>query len=250
MKVVSFNIRCCDDPEGHSVAERSVRLLRILQDEEPDLIGMQEYRDIWGPYISEKMAKSYDCLNICRTTTGWKESAPLYWKKDRFACEEKRWFWFSDTPEVESGGWDTTGHKRLCSYVTLSEKESGKRFRFFNTHFGFGDHCQRSSVALIRKKCDELPKLPTILTGDFNFTPDTPYYAAMTDFLRDSCDKELRKSPTYHGYKPDSDAAVHIDYCFYGTGLACRDYRILRRTFDGYFPSDHYGICAELSFTD
>ena len=47
LKVVSFNIRCCDDKDGHSIAERAPRLKSILHSVDADLIGFQECRHDW-----------------------------------------------------------------------------------------------------------------------------------------------------------------------------------------------------------
>lgn len=55
-KVITFNIRYTDDPNGNSIAERAPRLKKVIDGRDPDLIGFQEctpgmdgiYRKILG----------------------------------------------------------------------------------------------------------------------------------------------------------------------------------------------------------
>lgn len=47
INVISFNIRCCDDPDGYSVVERAPRLSKITEPYNADIIGFQEYRPRW-----------------------------------------------------------------------------------------------------------------------------------------------------------------------------------------------------------
>ena len=78
------------------------------------------------------------------------ESSPILWKKDKFELLDKGNFWLSDTPEVESRGWDELYNCwRMCEYVILKHIESGKIFTHMNTHYGFGDNGQVKSSKLI-----------------------------------------------------------------------------------------------------
>ena len=245
LKIVSFNIRCCDDPDGHSVAERAPRIADIIRETDPDLIGIQEFTPIWEEPFERMFSGKYGFLNKYRATEGWIEGGPLLWRLDRFELEDKGWFWYSDTPDVESGGWDVSGHKRICTYVRLKCKESGTEFVFMNTHFGFGDEGQVKSAELIRERVKAFGDTPYFITGDFNAKPDSPAYAALTSFMTDANAKDL-VSTTYHAYRPGSEYCAHIDYCFCGKGVTPESVMILDKTFDHKFPSDHYGLLAYL----
>lgn len=245
LKVISFNIRCCDDPDGHSVAQRAPRLLEVIGKHDPDLIGIQEFTPIWEDRFDKMFGEKYLMLNMYRTNEGWIEGGPLLWKRDKFTLEDKGWFWYSDTPDVESGGWDVSGHKRICTYVRLKCKESETEFVFMNTHFGFGDEGQLKSAELIRERVKAFGKTPYFITGDFNAKPDSPAYAALTSFMTDANANDLT-STTYHAYRPGSEYCAHIDYCFCGEGVTPESAVILDDTFDGKFPSDHYGLMTVL----
>lgn len=79
-KVISFNIRCCDDTNGHSIAERAVRLKKITLPLDADIIGLQEFRPAWEPFIKDIYDSEYDMLSIYRAEDEL-ESSPILWKK-------------------------------------------------------------------------------------------------------------------------------------------------------------------------
>lgn len=244
MKVVSFNIRSMDDPNGNSIIERAPRLAKVIGDIDPDLIGIQEFVPKWEKPFEEFFSEKYDMLNKYRTREGWIESGPLLWRRGAFELREKGWFWFSDTPDVESGGWDTLGHKRMCCWVRLKRVSDKKEFVFMNTHFGFGDEGQVNSARLIRDRIKDFGDLPVFITGDFNSLPSSLAYREMTSFLKDANAADL-VSATFHGYNPASPGQ-HIDYCFINDRVSAESVRIITERPDGKFPSDHYGLELDL----
>ena len=163
LNVISFNIRCVDDANGYSIAERSPRLKKVIEPYNADVIGLQEYTPLWEETIDQMFSSEYDFFNKYRASTGWIESCPILWKKEKFECIKSGYFWLSDTPEVESGGWDELGLNRICIYAILKEKQSEKEFVFMNTHFGFGNDCHKKSVKLICNYAKEISDLPFTL---------------------------------------------------------------------------------------
>ena len=256
LKVISFNIRCRDDGNGHSVKERAPRLYAAVNAYTPDILGFQEYTPFWEEEIDRYFSAEYELFYQYRTRTGWIEAAPILWKRSRFECLERGVFWLSDTPEVESRGWDRLDHNRICTYAVLRERAGGEAFCFMNTHLGFGDDCQCKSVRLLAEFARTHTALPTVLTGDFNMTHDAPAYREITSAMTDvnaATVQDMR--PTYHGYAPNEHSALHgadhakllIDYCFVDGGVTPLDYRRIDTLFAGKYPSDHFGVFALLS---
>ena len=243
LKVINFNIRCCDDPDGHLIKERAPRLAKATSPYDADLIGFQEFSPPWKDLIEKYYSEEYEIFWKYRAEDSH-EAQPILWKKDKFECLEKGYFWLSDTPEKESKGWDERFDcYRLCIWAVLKEKESGKCFTFMNTHFGFGDNGQVKSVKLIYDYSKKISGYPTLITGDFNMTPDTPAYAEMSKLFTD-CNVSKDLSDTYHGYRT-MGAPKHIDYCF-ASGITPISQEIIDTEFDGKFPSDHYGLFIKL----
>lgn len=126
-------------------------------------------------------------------------------------------------------------------------------------------------LANSRKRAGEL--LPAVLAGDFNAEPDSdeirylrgrhalpgPAGALQGTYFNDCylfCGGEERAGATFSRTNPHA-AAIHeperrIDYIFarlpdrQGRGLPLRAWRCLDQPHDGVFPSDHFGVAADL----
>ncbi len=245
LRVITFNIRCCDDPGGHSIKERAPRIYDSTTIYDADVICFQEYRPRWEKHIEKYYGTEYEIFNKYRTTDILKkESAPILWKKEKFECVKTGYFWLSDTPEVESKGWDEKYDcHRMCEYVTLREKASGKVFTAMNAHFGFGDNGQMASARLICEYSKKVSHYPTFVTGDFNMKPNSPGYNEMARHFTDVNTVTAKYSgTTYHGYFRKKNILSHIDYCFVDKNVVPIKYEVIDKSFDGKFPSDHYGI--------
>lgn len=247
LKVISFNIRYCDDPDGNSIAERAPRLKAVLDPLDADIIGFQESSALWEPFLEKDYGDKYEIFLVHRASKD-SEAVPVMWKKDRFDCIDKGFFWLSDTPDVESRGWDERFNcYRICLWCILKEKASGEEFFFMNTHFGFGDKGQSDSANLIASRRNAITKLPTAITGDFNMTPDMAGYRAMTSHFDDVNTLTVKDmTTTYHGYDPAKIDDQHIDYCFISKDVTPISYTHLKDTVDGKYPSDHFGLLVNL----
>ncbi|MBO5212512.1 MAG: endonuclease/exonuclease/phosphatase family protein [Clostridia bacterium] len=239
IEVISFNIRCANDPNGHSIDERAPRVKSVISRFDADIIGFQECTPKWLSYIEEYYSGEYEIFNKYRYAE--EESAPLLFKKSRFECEDKGYFWFSDTPNVESRGWDELYNcYRICMWAILKDKKTGEKIQVINTHFGFGDNGQIKSVGLMRERARAV-EYPVVMMGDFNMTPENKAYAEMTkDFFDVNAQTKNDMRDTYHGY--GNGHGSHIDHFFINEGFEPMDYEMLDDTFDGKYPSDHYGI--------
>ena len=244
LKVVTFNIRNYDDKNGHSIIERAPRLKSILDNIDTDVIGLQECKNNWEEILSDDYGNKYEVFLVHR---GDDESIPILWKKDKFDCIKKGVFWLSDTPDEMSKGWDELYNcYRICMYAVLQDKESNKSFCFMNTHYGFGDRCQTDSANLIYNYNKKITEFPTFITGDFNMTPTSAGYAQITKYYKDANKCTLNYTgTTFHNYAPETQDE-HIDYCFIDEKIKPLNTVLLDQTFDGKYPSDHYGFYFEL----
>jgi len=248
LKVISFNIRCCDDKNGNAIFERAPRLSKITSMYDADVMGFQEIREKWEEHIDKYFLDKYDMYLKYRTEGIHKEGAAIFWKKDKFELIDNGNFWLSDTPEVESKGWDERYDcHRQCVYVILKEKSSGKLFTVMNTHYGFGDNGQTKSSVLLYEYSKKISSYPTFITGDFNMTPESKGYEEITKYFTDVnavCDNDTRS--TYHGYDLSVQRDTHIDYIFCNKDVKPLCQKIIDKDVDGMYPSDHFGLYSEL----
>ena len=244
LKVISFNIRYCDDKDGHSIKERAPRLLEVTKKYDADIIGFQEFTPPWEKEIPN-LYPEYDMFMLYRSKSEL-EAAPILWKRDKFELLDKGNFWLSDTPEVESRGWDALYNCwRMCEYVILKHKETGKLITHMNTHYGFGDKGQVDSSKLMYEYSKKISSNPTFLTGDFNMRPDSAGYKEMVKHFTDVNGATANdRRTTYHGYGKVNDE--HIDYCFINEKIKPISLKLIDELVDGKYPSDHYGLFVEL----
>lgn len=250
LKVVTFNLRYNDDENGHSVAERAPRLRRVLSGYDADLMGFQEATPKWMELLRRDYGEAYDFFTKCRDEEA-REAAPVFWKKDRFECVDKGYFWLSDTPDVPSLGYDAWGCCRICTWVTLRDKKKSGVFTYLNTHFGFGDREQMLSVKLVLDRISRIAGDRVILTGDLNMHMGTQSYQELAKHLVDvnmATVRDLR--PTYHDYDIHrADPESRIDFCFISREtLRAITSRRMDEMVDGKFPSDHYGVYSEIGW--
>lgn len=247
MKIITFNIRCADDPDGHSIDERAPRLKEILAKYDPDIVGFQEATPKWLNYITEYYGENYEIFNKYRSSAN-SESVPIMWKKDKFDCIDKGYFWLTETPWIEYWGDEKYRYKRICMWVRFVEKATQKEFYYFNTHFGFGDPEQLLSVDLICKTAKLMNAERFAITGDFNMTPESKAYTAMTKQFSDvNMITERDMGTTFHGYGKEG-VNEHIDYCFITPEtITANGSKVIYDMVDGKYPSDHYGILFDLS---
>jgi endonuclease/exonuclease/phosphatase family metal-dependent hydrolase len=246
LKLISFNIRCCDDEDGNSIAERAPRLAEITKKYDAGIIAFQEYTVPWEKEI-EKFYPEYDMFSKYRSQHEL-EAAPILWKKDMFELIDSGYFWLSDTPNVESRGWDEKYNCwRMCEYVVLKHIESGKIFTHMNTHYGFGDKGQVASSKLIYEYSKKISQNPTVVTGDFNMLPSSYGYIEMVKNFTDVNAVTVNdRRTTYHGYGTVNDE--HIDYCFIDDKIKPISLKLIDELVDGKYPTDHYGLYVELEF--
>ena len=106
-----------------------------------DGIIMWTWKESDVPLIPEK----FEIFNKYRCETTELESSPILWRKDKFECIKTGYFWLSDTPEVESKGWDEEYDcYRMCVYVILQDKESGY-FSYETTNHKKGVHIGKNN---------------------------------------------------------------------------------------------------------
>ena len=248
LNVISFNILCVDAPNGnraYSLSARAPRVRSVVEARNPDLIGFQEATPAWLELLNRDFGETYEIYNVYRSETN-PESTPIAWNRTRFECLDKGNFWFSDTPEVESRGWDELYDcPRIFTWAHLKEKSSGKEFCFINTHFGFGDGCQIKSSRMLADFARQMA-MSCVITGDFNLEIDSPGYRELSQVFTDVNARTVNDlGPTFHGFDPEK-WGEHIDYCFITSDAAPLSFEVLRELVDGDFPSDHYGLFAAM----
>ncbi len=251
LKLVSYNIRSADDPDGNSIKERAPRLKQVLEEYDPDVIGFQEVVPKWMNYLPNDL-KDYDYLLQYRARSS-KEATPIFWKKEKFELTDQGYFWLSETPDQESKGWGAD-YYRICTWVKLKVKATGAEFIFMSTHLDFDELPQTNSVKLMIRKAKAMggfSKLPVFCVGDFNLRPMEIAYLEMENSFVDlntqlEDDQTATSTGKYTGTSNDI-----IDYIFITPGMTVPlKYKVMTDLVDGKYVSDHFGVYGEVALAN
>lgn len=252
LKIVSYNIRYKSDGEGLMIADRAPRLKTLMDELDPDLMGFQEATRLWvETYLIDYFSEEYGYIYQYRSSSSY-ECTPLFWKKDKFELVESGHFWLSETPNVSSKGWGSK-HPRVCSWVKLKIKATGKIFLYYNTHFDFYEECHVGSANLILSHAASeggFSQYPVIFTADCNMEQDTPGYEVFLDggMLDINMELEQDTTGTNNGYHTSTATEKIIDFCFYyDQMLVPLTYEVLDEYISGGYISDHKGLYMEMA---
>ena len=263
IRVGTYNIRLEPGDKGTPNAwqERKDDLVALVKKLDLDVFGMQEVCPPQAQYFREQLADWEfvgDHRGADRVTD---EASPVFFRKSRFEALQKGTFWLSETPEVPaSKSWGTCC-TRVCSYLILRDRRTGKRFCFANTHT---DHvsaeAREKGMLLVVKRMKEFGAgSPIIFTGDHNCCYDDAPAKAVRKIMKDGRDvtETPAKGPrnTFQGFGKYKDGPVNwggaikdycIDYIYVSEGTRVLDFVTHddKRPGTDLYPSDHYPVTA------
>lgn len=253
LRIITYNIRLNIASDGiNAWPNRSDQVAALLDFHQAEIFGLQEALYDQIEDIQAKLPKM-KWVGVGRDDgkrAG--EFSPIFYNTEKFKALKNGGFWLSEKPDKPGLGWDAACN-RVCTWIILKEGKSGGKFMVFNTHFDHvGVKARTESAKLILRKIKELntDKLPVILMGDFNLTPDKEPIAVITSELNDSR-AISKKSPygpvgTFNSFKFDAPMKDRIDYVFVSDQVEVKRYATLTDSKDQRFPSDHQPVLVSL----
>jgi endonuclease/exonuclease/phosphatase family metal-dependent hydrolase len=173
MRVGSYNIRFEQGDKGTQNAwtERSADVVKLIEKLDLDAFGLQEVCSGQADYLTNNLPQ-YTMVGAYREGGKRKgQATPVFYRKDRFNAVKSGTFWLSETPDVPgSKSWDTAC-PRICTWVRLTDKVTGRTFCFANTHTDHNSELARTEgMKLIMKRMREFAPdgMPVVFTGDHN----------------------------------------------------------------------------------
>jgi endonuclease/exonuclease/phosphatase family metal-dependent hydrolase len=269
LRVMSFNVRFASAGHSEAASEnnwtdakypRRDRAVRVIRENSPDLFGVQEARDQQVEDL-EKALPEYAFYGIGRDD-GKKdgEFSGVFYRKARFTKEDAGSFWLSATPEKPGTSFYIAPKAcaRIASWVKLTDNESEQQFVWLNMHWDhISEQARQKSAALVRKRLGKIGgDLPLIVTGDLNSHEDSPAVKELVG-LNDSTGRKLgdsfrevhpNRSPNESSFN-NWDGTVdglRIDFILHTSEFTPVAADIVRTSYDGYWPSDHYPVSATL----
>ncbi len=208
VRVCTYNIRLSPGDKGTPNAwqERKADMVALMRELAFDVVGLQEVCPDQAQYLREQLPE-FEFVGEHREADRVSgEASPVAYRKDKFEAEKSGTFWLSETPETPGvKGWGAAC-PRVCSYVVLRDKATGRRFAFANTHT---DHvsalAREKGMLLVIERMKEFGALtPIVFTGDHNCRETEAPALAVAAILKNALyeTKTLPQGPwrTFNGW--------------------------------------------------
>ncbi len=266
IKVLTCNIRVDleeDAAKGLGWKDRREACLAVIKKQKADLIGFQEV--LKGQFLDLKenlkdyFAFGFDGPEMDAFKEGYHGIAknPILFSKKRFELLAASAYWLSETPlKAGSLSWGSA-RARNAVFVRLLDKKTNKEIRLTNLHLDHvSNEAKEGQIKVVLEEAAQYQSdFPQILTGDFNVGMDSKVYqdviaAGWKDSYVQVKGNETLEGTT-HGFKgndPNRKKSKKIDFIFLNGPLKAIDTSIIKDSFNGVLPSDHYFVSAVLEY--
>jgi endonuclease/exonuclease/phosphatase family metal-dependent hydrolase len=266
LRVMSFNVRfskagsnekSSDNNWGDANHPRRERAVRVIREINPDLLGVQEARE--GQVEDfERALPEYEFYGIGRDdgkTAG--EFSGIFYRRARFTRKDAGSFWLSDTPEKPGTTFSYNKLPRIASWVLLADIQTKREFVLLNMHWDHQDEQAREkTAALVRQRLAATAQgRPIIVVGDLNSFEDTKAFATLIgadaagdklgDSFREIHPERSPEEASFDDWKGTLKGS-RIDFILHSAEFKPTAAEIVRKSYDGLWPSDHYPVTATL----
>ena len=258
LKLMTFNIRYENDEDAGARAwrQRVIGAVRMIREEAPDVIGVQEARhgqaaDLWASL------PDYEFFGAGRDDgrrSG--EYAGIFFRRDRFEADESDsgTFWLSDTPQQPGSKTWGNGFPRTVTWLRLVDRSTQRGFYVFNTHWDHKHQGSRErSASLLAERISgrKLIDHPVIVLGDLNAVEKNPGVAVLARDARliDTFHALHPAEPartTLHFWRGTRDGLLKVDHIMVSEGAEVLSAEI--RDHDKPMVSDHFPVTARVVF--
>lgn len=252
-RVMTYNIRLdVASDSADAWPHRKDRVVDLIQFHAPDIFGVQEALPHQMNYLDSCLT-DFSFIGHGRDGGAHGEYSALFYNKNRMEVIENHTFWLSETPDTVSMGWDAAC-RRISTYGLFKDKESNQQFWVFNLHLDhMGKTARLKSIELLKQKIETInfEKLPVIVMGDFNATPESEPIKSLKKTLNPAYQiSSLNYGPmgTFNGFSFCEKAEAQIDYIFVSANrFNVAKYVVLTDSKDLHYPSDHFPVLVELN---
>jgi endonuclease/exonuclease/phosphatase family metal-dependent hydrolase len=254
VRVVTWNILCGSErgtPWGrHGWAVRKDALRSSLAAANPDILCVQEALLEQVEAVAA-MLPGHHRVGFGRDdgrTSG--EHCAIYFDPTRFEELGGGTFWLEDPTDAPPTS-TLLGPKRICTWVRLRDRRRGRCLRVYNVHAYLTESARVRSTRRILDRIASGDLTDAVLVaGDFNATPDAPDRRLFDEsglIASGKLASESIATPTYQFY------GIHLrslDEILINQGWRVVQHRVLDVKPGNTFPSDHFGVMADLVLRD
>ncbi|MDF2191148.1 endonuclease/exonuclease/phosphatase family protein [Paraflavitalea sp. CAU 1676] len=264
-RILTCNIRVAldeDEAKGVGWSARKDICLKIIKQQQPDIVGFQEVlkpqaEDI-RKYFDKYALFGFDGPEMDANPTGYHGIAknPIMYARHRYELLAGGTYWLSETPLVAgSKSWDTA-RARHANWVRLREHKTGKELRIINLHLDHisGEAKIQQAKMVVQESSQYQLGLPQLLTGDFNTRFDSRVFESVrTGGWKDTYEAvhgEGEAGYTGHEFEGEKyekgPSKGRIDYIWAHGAIQPKASKIIKDAIHGKYPSDHYFVSADV----
>jgi endonuclease/exonuclease/phosphatase family metal-dependent hydrolase len=251
IRVLTWNIHCGHE-EGLPWQQfdwpgRKHALQTAVQQAGPDILCVQEAVGEQVAFL-EQALPAHRRVGVGRDDgRAGGEHCAIFFKRDRFQEIDGGTFWLEGAGDQPRPG-SALHVTRICTWVRLRDRGSGRVLRVYNTHLYLTEGARRPAVRrILAHIAAGDPTDAVVVSADFNASPSAQSRRAFAE-------AGLADSAPLAG-KPSGRPTFQL----YGIGLRCldgilvdrhwqvRNHRVLNVKPDNTFPSDHFGVLADLN---
>jgi endonuclease/exonuclease/phosphatase family metal-dependent hydrolase len=249
IRVLTWNIHCGqeDGPpwKRFDWSERKHALETALHDAGPDILCVQEGLAEQLGFLDGALP-GHRRAGVGRDGGAAGEFCAIYFNQERFELRDGDTFWLEEPTDVPGDG-SLLHVKRICTWVRLRDRNSGRTLRVYNLHSYLTEGArQRATRLILERIAAGDPGDDVIVCGDFNAPPAA---ASRRDFaaagLTDSAELAGKGhgAPTFHYW---GIPVRRLDAILLSPGWRVSNHRALDVKPGNTFPSDHFGVLADL----
>lgn len=239
---------------------RLPRIVELLNEMQPDIIGVQELYTDQLAELQERIGKEFAFYGLPST----KENNGIFYRRDRFEfIDGKVWH----IPEAIPSWMQLT-------MVQLKDCKTNQIFAVFNTHLTFPNPDKRESQAQAIAKYSEeyAEQMPVLVMGDLNTFPNRPELDTLPYLDGDYVHRILASGSlketqeisllghvgpiaTYTNqigsikpFQGTGTPGVYLDHVYASPSITVLMHAVQSGTVGGHFPSDHMPVIIDFIF--
>jgi endonuclease/exonuclease/phosphatase family metal-dependent hydrolase len=251
IRVVTWNIHCGQDHgppwKQFDWPTRKHALQAALEQAGPDILCVQEAVIDQVAFLEAALPQHHR-VGDGRDGGANGEHCAIFFNRERFEELGGATFWLEEPIDQPRPG-GALDVKRICTWVRLRDRVTGRTVRVYNTHQYLTEAPSRTAARVILAQIAAGdPTDAVLLTADFNASPSAPSRRLFGEAgLVDSAERAgLRAGrPTFHFMY--GIAVQCLDGILVDAHWHVRNHLVLSVKPKNTFPSDHFAVLADLA---
>ncbi len=260
MRVLTINLRFENEADGpNNWPFRKEMVAQVINRFSPHILGTQEGFRSQAEDLAELIPR-YCLRDIHRYWDPGRMYPCIFYNPQEISIKESGDFWLSETPHIHGSlSWGSS-HPKLATYAHCEVLETGKKFLFCDAHLdNVSAEARKRGALVLLEQLETINKseLSLIVVGDFNGPPSSPEHGILTGEqtfqgktgkLRDVwhiMGYPEEEAETYHNFEGIGRSG-RIDWILVSREVAVEEATIIRDSFNGRYPSDHFPVGAKL----